>query len=149
MRALPLLLVFLAVAPASALDVCYYNGRARVVEVRSVKCIDMHQANFADSDVYNFKCGVTNTFNLLGSICENPCKSALKGITAHARHNRTVVYGPPLLLGGAGGFMTFGLFEGSCHQLRSRVQQGLKSEVANMTDDDLIKAADLPPPGKK
>ena len=128
---------------------CYYNGRERVAEVRTVRCIDEHQADFARVKVYDFNCGATNVHNLFSWVCESPCRAVAKGVALQAQHNRTVVYGPPLALGGAGGFLTFGLFDGTCEQLARRAAERLPSEVANKTDDDLIKFALIDPPGKK
>ncbi len=151
MRALLLLLALIA-APEAALalsfkmppkevPICYYRNNKRdgvVIEMRRVQCLDLHQAKFSDGTLYDFKCGVTNTFSLFGDTCNNPCHAALRGVLNYAAQGKTVVYGPPLALAGPGGFVAFNIFEGSCDALRNRVQSRQASGLEQLRDDAII-----------
>lgn len=57
-----------------------------------------------------------------------------------------MVYGPALLPTGPGNKWAFALFQGTCSALRERLQRGERPGLENLTDDELIKAAELPPP---
>lgn len=150
MRYALLLGAFAALAePAGAVSICYYNHRQRVVEVQNMSCVDHYEAKFDYVNNFRFSCGVRNTFNLFSRLCEQPCRSAATGVTRYAAHNKTVVYGPALLPTSPDNKWAFVLFNGSCYQLREKLQRGEKPSFENLTDDDLIKAAELPPPGKK
>lgn len=136
-------------AAAQASSICYYNNRQRVVQTQYARCLDLHQAKFSDSAVFSFSCGVRNTFNLFGALCNNPCASALKGLRNYAAHGKTVVYGPPNLQTSASQNFSFALYEGSCEQLARTVREGGKAALENIVDDALIKAAELPPPARR
>lgn len=133
---------------APTATICYYNHRQRVVETQTMRCIDAYEAKFDYVNNFRFECGVRNTFNLFGSLCERPCHSAVRGVGRYALHNKTVVYGPALLPTSADNKWAFVLFEGSCHQLREKLQRGEKASFDNLLDDTLIKAAELAPPGR-
>lgn len=138
-----------AAAPsAPTATICYYNHRQRVVETQSMRCIDHFEAKFDYVNNFRFSCGVRNTFNLFGALCERPCHSAARGVGRYAQHNKTVVYGPALLPTSADNKWAFVLFNGSCYSLREKLQRGERPAFENLTDDDLIKAAELAPPGR-
>ncbi len=142
MRTPLLLLLLLSAAPVRAQSVCYFNSRDKVVDLIKPYCNTGTMVFYSVSANYDISCGIANTFNYFGKLCQDPCKSALKGIVNYpATKGKIVVFGPSLLpLGGNNSKWAFAEYSGSCGELRASLTGGKRSELSPITDDDLIKA---------
>jgi hypothetical protein len=135
----------MAAAPVQAQSVCYYNKRARVVQTVEPRCKDGSLIFYSIDALYDVSCGVSNTFNLFGNLCADPCKSALKGIKNYPKtKKKIVVFGPSLLPleKTNNAKWAFAEYDGSCGDLRDSLGQKGDPKLEPITDDDLIKAAD-------